>query len=37
MIKLYTHKGIQIQQWFNKYSFRVDKSNGNWCKLCPVV
>lgn len=28
MIRLFTHKGIQIQQWFNKYSFRVD--NGQW-------
>ena len=28
MIRMYTHKGIQIQQWFNKYSFRVD--NGQW-------
>lgn len=28
MIRLYTHKGVQIQQWFNKYSFRVD--NGQW-------
>jgi hypothetical protein len=28
VIRLFTHKGIQIQQWFNKYSFRVD--NGQW-------
>ena len=28
MIRLYTHKGIQIQQWFNKYSFRVDSNNS---------
>lgn len=28
MIRVYTHEGIQIQQWFNKYSFRVDRSNG---------
>lgn len=28
MIKLYKHKNIYIQQWFNKYSFRVD--NGQW-------
>lgn len=28
MIRLYTHKGIEIQQWDNKYSFRVDRSNG---------
>ena len=28
MIRLYTHKGIQIQQWDNKYSFRVDRSKG---------
>ena len=28
MIRVYTHKGIQIQQWFNKYSFRVD--SGQW-------
>jgi len=28
MIRVYTHKGIEIQQWFNKYSFRVDRSDG---------
>ena len=28
MIRLYTHKGVQIQQWFDKYSFRLD--NGQW-------
>lgn len=28
MIRVYTHEGIQIQQWFNKYSFRVD--SGQW-------
>lgn len=28
MIRLYKHKGVYIQQWFNKYSFRVD--NGQW-------
>ena len=28
MIRLYTHKEVQIQQWFDKYSFRLD--NGQW-------
>ena len=28
MIRLYTYKGIQIQQWFTKYSFRLD--SGQW-------
>ena len=28
MIRLYKHKGVYIQQWFNKYSFRV--YSGQW-------